>query len=931
MKKTLLYSAIALAAVAAKAQTTGADYMQAFKVADTDIVFDVNSEGEPFRVKWGMDTAWDWDFNVNRGIAHIGKGNFETGRISFQPNDLVTDNGNGTYTLSARQKKKLKSRCDLIKLTGTKEVNINCDHEALFKGDNGEDDYTGRKNYQGKPQEWYKLIKASVQYAQSLGMTVVSVSPFNEPDYVWEQAKNENQAMADFLEVAKLIKADSFFKDIRVCGGNTLNCDRAMPWYDYLKDYIDEGNTHQLAGSFDTYANFFTKVKADGKVATADELHNVGEAIVGVQYGMENGIWWGFDSKARGQFCIDSNEGVRLGYGENRSAWTNGAVYRNEATKEVHGYLGSSERQASLSSFAFVSKGQDVFFNGYGPTRMFVYDMPGGTGYQKGQINAERLFDITWGEDVAPGVIDGTYQIMSASSKKLLTYKGTDNVTSDSRKTSGTTQQWKVAPGYTDGDISYWFIDNANSNASVTKTHLNVLNNNLNSGATMICYDAEHGANEQWYLKYAKNGYYYIISRLNNKYMYCQSTTSGAIVKLMNAPTGSTSEKELEKYLWRFMPTDAKAETTAPAAPASVTAKQRAGSIALSWAASTDEDAASYIVIRREVADDGSLINANTIGRNIEVTEFVDNTALPNISYSYEVKAVDKSGNRSEASEKVIAKRMEKGALLCQLQFDNTLADNTANSYSASLCGKGAYSTTSVLKKSGEASILLDGSAYMMLPYAVADNDEMTIAFWVRWTSSSTNIWQRAFDFGNGTDQYMFFTPSNGKEMRFVMKNGGEEEILTNGKKLASISTWKHVAITLKPADGGKVSAALYVDGEMASQSDKFTIKPSDIKPSLCYLGRSMFANDPLFNGRLDDFRIYNYALSADEVKALMEDVDSQSKDIADDSEDVSTSISGATLSAPRNAADATYNLRGQRVGSNAKGVLIRNGKKVYK
>ena len=77
-------------------------------------------------------------------------------------------------------------------------------------------------------------------------------------------------------------------------GGNTLNCDEALPWYNALKDYLDEGNTHQLAGSFDNYALFFQTVKNDGKVVTADELHNVGEAIVGVEYGMENGIWWSF-------------------------------------------------------------------------------------------------------------------------------------------------------------------------------------------------------------------------------------------------------------------------------------------------------------------------------------------------------------------------------------------------------------------------------------------------------------------------------------------------------------------------------------------------------------------------------------------------------------------------------------------------------------
>ena len=52
---------------------TGADFMKAFKKADVNIPFDVTAEGQTFRVKWGMDTAWNWDFNVNKGIAHIGK------------------------------------------------------------------------------------------------------------------------------------------------------------------------------------------------------------------------------------------------------------------------------------------------------------------------------------------------------------------------------------------------------------------------------------------------------------------------------------------------------------------------------------------------------------------------------------------------------------------------------------------------------------------------------------------------------------------------------------------------------------------------------------------------------------------------------------------------------------------------------------------
>ncbi len=660
MKKNLLLTIFVLGALTATAQT-GADYLKAAQKADVEIVFDLSAEGKEYKVNWGMDTAWDWDFNINRGIAHIGKGNFATGRVSFQPNDLVTDNGDGTLTLTARQQKKLKQRCDHIKLTGTNEVNLNCDHEALFTNEDGETDYTGRTNYQGKPQEWYKLIKASVQFVQGQGLKVVSVSPFNEPDYVWQQATSEEQAMKDFLAIAKLIKADDFFKDIRVCGGNTLNDDKALTWYNYLKSYLDEGNTHQLAGSFDNYASFFTRVKREGKVPTADELHNVGEAIVGAQYGMQNGIWWGFDSKARGQFCIDSNEGVRLGYGENRSAWTCGAVYRNNTTGEVHGYLGSSERQAKTSTFAFVSKDRDVYFNGDGPTRRYVFEVPGGTGYQQGQIGAERLFDITWGEDVAPFVVDGTYLIMNQYSGKMLTSAGSSKATTSNLVSSGTSQQWKVAPGYTTGDISYWFIDNVTTNEN---RNLNVLNNNLNDEAEVICFRADHDINEQWYLKYAQDGYYYIISRLSNKYLYCTNTASGSEVRLKEGPSPKARSKSA--YLWRLQPIDSKADTKAPAAPTELTVQQQADGVELSWTAPADSDPLTYLVLRADenvIETDCDCVEGttttiaagefNTIARGVTTTSFIDNTAKEGTHYYYKVKAVDYAGNRSKASEEL--------------------------------------------------------------------------------------------------------------------------------------------------------------------------------------------------------------------------------------------------------------------------------------
>ena len=75
-------------------------------------------------------------------------------------------------------------------------------------------------------------------------------------------------------------------------------------------------------------------------------------------------------------------------------------------------------------------------------------------------------------------------------------------------------------------------------------------------------------------------------------------------------------------------------------------------------------------------------------------------------------------------------------------------------------------------------------------------------------------------------------------------------------------NTWVHVALTL-----GNGSASLYVNGEVKATAN-VTIKPSDFKPNKNYIGKSQFA-DPLFNGLIDEFRVYNRALSADEIKAV--------------------------------------------------------------
>lgn len=843
-------------------------------------------------IKWGMDVAWDYEDNVRRGTNYIGKDVMATGRISFQPSDLVNEKGE----LSAAQQAALQTRLDHISLSGVRNVILNCDHEKLNKA-----------NYYGKPEEWYKVIKASVLYAKSKGFNVITISPFNEPDYDgWGEG-----TMDHFKAIAKLITEDPDLAGIRVSAGNTLNCDKALEWYNYMLPYATEGNTHQLAGSFKNYADFWQKVRNDGNYATADELHNVGEAFIGAHYGMQSGVWWGWDGAARGEYCRASFYGKEIGYAENRDAWTAATVYkRNDGRMDA--FLGTSERQAAKSSYEFISTDRPVFFDGYGPTYSYSVEMPGGTGYQKGQTNAERMVLIHSGEDAPLDPIkNGTYVIMNMNAKLCLgTYNNntTDKTSIALRKYTINTitpnindaYQWnlEMVPTTGQGDLGYFWLFWKKNPYML----MDVKNWSTAAGASIINSQGGKGTNEQWFVEYAGNNSWYIRSRHSGLYLEVKNAGTTANSYIQQAEfTGKPEQK------WRFMPVEAKPklELDAPVAPTNLSAEILSGSVKLSWNTNSEDDIAGYNIFRQANTQHPTSNTYDMIGRMVEGTEFIDNDITPGQNYVYKIKAVDYSRNQSEASAEISATANADKALIAHYDFEDNTNDATANILDAVTAGSTSYS--SLMKKSGKKSLYLKGSdSYLTLPPSVGNLSEMTIAMWVNINNSSS--WQRIFDFGNGTDQYFFLTPSNGSEMRLVLKNGGEEQILSTTK---ATTGWHYIAVTLAPE-----AVTLYVDGK-ATTSTSITLRPSDFHPKRNYIGRSQFIADPFFVGYIDDLRIYNYALSADEVETIRNGGEV-------------TSITQHPSTITKNA---IYNLSGVKLNNDniPSGVYIQNGKKTIK
>lgn len=830
-----------------KAQTTStSSNLVVQPPSDRIVPFSVSDTGVDKPIIWGLDLAWRSEDNIRRGIAFMGADRVDIIRSSFTPTAALINGELPTAELNI-----LNERLSLINLVGPNmKLALNCDHPSVHS------------SFVGNAANWAALIDVTARLHEEAGHTIVTVSPFNEPD----NSSTGQGTITDFYNIAGELRNNPRFANVRISGGNTLNTDQALPWYNTLKDRLDEGNTHQLAGTFDNYANFFQTVRANGDHGTNDELHNVMEAMVGAEYGMQTGIWWGTAELARGEF-VKASDGKRLAYAEHRPNWTAASVYRTLEGK-VQAFGGASERQAFTTVYRFVSKDRNVFYDGYGPQREYTLTMPGGTGYWQGQPNAERVVNITWGDDIQP-VINGRYVLVNRNSSKVMEVaNGNTSAGANIQQgtpTGATYQQWNVTPvsSQIGGDFSYFTFTAVHSAKAI-----DVLNWSLDNGTGVIAWDDTKGGNQQWYLEYVEDGWFYIRSRHSAKCLQVAgaSTASSASI-VQQDPDGGAHQQ------WRLLPVGAPIEFNAPAAPANLIATANAESVRLDWSASADTDVNAYTIFRSETTGGPY----NTIARNVKTLSFVDNTVAAGETYFYAVKAVDNSLNRSGYSNEVSATPTGANDLVARFHFDKNLLDSSANLNHSASYGSIIWAVGKV----GSFSLSLNGNnSFVQLPPDIANRQEISISTWVYCKGGTGG--QRIFDFGNDANETMFLTPNaSGGQLLFSIKHDGAEQQLTT----AALPTgkWSHVTVTLDAS-----GARLYVNGILANESNAFTLRPLDVRPVFNYIGRNQSANS-FFNGYIDDFRIYNHALSPEEVAEITADVVT---DVADEEQDPERSLS---------------------------------------
>ena len=236
----------------------------------------------------------------------------------------------------------------------------------------------------------------------------------------------------------------------------------------------------------------------------------------------------------------------------------------------------------------------------------------------------------------------------------------------------------------------------------------------------------------------------------------------------------------------------------------------------------------------------------------------------------------------SEITVKVkVEGEYEEAKPVLEYNFDEELTDGKAKDSvgdnDAALHGQPAYvqdeSYGQVLYLDGDDGDYMGGhDSYLEFPQGFFDGmDNVTISMDVNEVSRTGAY----FTFGIGQDRNKYFflktEPTNLKLAITENTWSGEQVAEKGGAYPNNSRTWMNLKIVATP---DRIS--LYRNGELIAERD-VTVSMSDLGDDLlAYLGKSFYEEDLYFRGFFDNVKVYNFAMSGDEIARVYADEEAE-------------------------------------------------------
>ncbi len=268
---------------------------------------------------------------------------------------------------------------------------------------------------------------------------------------------------------------------------------------------------------------------------------------------------------------------------------------------------------------------------------------------------------------------------------------------------------------------------------------------------------------------------------------------------------------------------------------------------ALTWDFQYD---ALYRIYRSD-KEDGAY---EKVADNIDDTRYADKGLVNGQTYYYKIAAFNTAG---EFVNPIVYSVTPQPGQYAYFNFDETtgLVHDLWGGYHGT-----PSATTSVTGKVNSGLSFVAGSqSYIQLGNGLTSElNDFTLSFWTNYTSKGSRI----FDFGNSTSAFMMLTPG----MRYkITCPAGTYDVTATGYTLPT-GEWTYITLTQE----GSIFK-MYANGTQIFEDNKATVKPSDMGENLYnYLVKSRWTGNSYSSCILDEFRIYNRALSVDEINALM-------------------------------------------------------------